>query len=103
MITVWSSGQRPDQLAHLDDLARIEAVGRLVEDEDLGIVHQRLRNRHSLAVTARQHPRGFSDDRAQRQPGDHPLHRRATAVRATPRSRAMNARNSPTRMCDRAG
>jgi len=61
------AGERPDQPAHFDDLARIEAVGRLVQHHDFRLVYQRLRQRCALAVAARQHPNGLAHDLAQRQ------------------------------------
>ena len=39
----------PDQVARLASLAGVEPRGRLVEDEGLGLVHDRLRQPHALA------------------------------------------------------
>ena len=40
----------PDELPDLDDLLRVEAEGRFVEDEDLGIVQGRLGDAHALLI-----------------------------------------------------
>src|SRR5947207_9318840 len=45
-----TAGKRSDQPAHLDDLTRIEAVRRLIENHDFRLVHQRLRERRALAI-----------------------------------------------------
>ncbi len=45
--------QALDQVAHFDDLLGIEADGGLVEDDHVGIVHQRLGQAHALLVAAR--------------------------------------------------
>ena len=42
--------QRLDELADLDDLLRVEPGGRLVEDEDVRVVDQRLREADALLV-----------------------------------------------------
>ena len=46
-------GKTLDQMADFDDLLGIEAHGGLVEDDDVGIVHQGLRDAYALFVTAR--------------------------------------------------
>ncbi len=43
-----------DQLAHLADLVWIEADGRFVENEKIGLVQQRVRQADPLAITFRQ-------------------------------------------------
>ena len=48
--------QGPDQLARLVDLLRIESGGRLVEDQELGFVDERLREAHPLAIAAAELP-----------------------------------------------
>ena len=48
------AGQAPDEIARLDDLLRIEAGGRLVEDQDFGVVNERLRQADALPVALRQ-------------------------------------------------
>ena len=40
---VWSATELANQLPRLDDLLRIEAGGRLVEHQHLGVVDERLR------------------------------------------------------------
>ena len=40
-----------DQLAHFRDLLRVQASRRLVEDQHIRVVNQRLRQAHALAVT----------------------------------------------------
>src|SRR5437016_1832545 len=49
-----TAGERADQAARLDDLARVEPVGRLIEDQDLWVVHNRLGQRGALPIAARQ-------------------------------------------------
>jgi hypothetical protein len=48
------AGERGDELSRLDDLLRVEARRRLVEDEHLGIVQQRLRQTDPLPVALRE-------------------------------------------------
>src|SRR6185295_724623 len=48
------AGELLDQLAGLDDLFRVEAGRRLVEDEDVRVVDERLREPHALPVAFRQ-------------------------------------------------
>ena len=48
------AGELLDQLARLDDLLRVEAGGRLVEDQHVGVVDQRLREADALPVALRQ-------------------------------------------------
>ena len=43
-----------DQLAHAADLIRVQADGRLIEDQQIGLVHQRIREAHALAVALRE-------------------------------------------------
>ena len=43
-----AAAQAADQRAHLDNALRVEAVGRLVEDHDLGILDQRRRDGEAL-------------------------------------------------------
>jgi hypothetical protein len=66
--------QLPDQPAHLAHLGRVEPVGRLVEDDDIGIVQNRLRHADPLAVAARERldPGGglLGQRRAPDRPGD---------------------------------
>ena len=50
------SRQRADELAGLVDLLGIESRGRFVENEQVGFVHERLREPHPLAVAAAQLP-----------------------------------------------
>ena len=51
---VWSPARLADQLPRLDDLLRVEAGGRLVEDQDVGIVDQRLRQADALPIALRE-------------------------------------------------
>ena len=48
------AGQLLDELPRFDDLLRIESGGRLVEDQDIGIVNERLRQTDALPVAFRQ-------------------------------------------------
>ena len=47
-------GERTQQGSHLDDAGRVEAVGRLVEDDELGLVEERHGEPEPLAVALRQ-------------------------------------------------
>ena len=95
-----AAGQRADQVAHLDDLARIEPVGRLVEDQecrDRAPAPARARCAGDSRATAC--GIGLSSTSDEREPVDDLVAPRAPRCAAgTPRSRAMKARNSPTRM-----
>ena len=51
---VWLPAKTLDQVAHFDDLLGVEADGRLVENDHVGIVHQRLRQADALLVSARE-------------------------------------------------
>ena len=51
---VWSPARPRIRLARLDDLFRVEPGGRLVEDQHLGVVNQRLREADALPVAFRQ-------------------------------------------------
>ena len=42
--------QLPDQVADFNDLKRVKADGRLVQNDDFGIAQQRLRNTDALLV-----------------------------------------------------
>ena len=48
------AGELLDQLTRLDDLLRIEAGGRLVEDQDVRVVDERLRQADALPVAFRE-------------------------------------------------
>ena len=48
------AGELLDQLARFDDLLRVEAGRRLVEDEHVGVVDERLREADALPVALRQ-------------------------------------------------
>jgi len=43
-----------DHVAHLDDLDRVETAGRLVENEELGLVHDRLPDANALSIAVRE-------------------------------------------------
>ena len=47
---VWSPPEALDQLAGLDDLLGVEAGGRLVEDQHVGVVQDGLGEADALAV-----------------------------------------------------
>ena len=47
-------GQRLQQLAHIDHAGRVEAVGGLVEDDELGLVEERQGEPEPLAVALRE-------------------------------------------------
>ena len=48
------AGELLDELPRFDDLLGVEAGGRLVEDEDVGVVDQRLREADALLVALRE-------------------------------------------------
>ena len=48
------AAQPPDEIAHLDDLHRVEPRGRLVQDEQRGPMDHRLRQPDPLAIPVRQ-------------------------------------------------
>ena len=48
------AGEFLDELARFDDLLRVEAGGRLVEDQDVGVVDERLRQADALPVALRE-------------------------------------------------
>jgi hypothetical protein len=48
-----------DQVPHLPDLVRVESDGRLVEDEQVGVVEQGVGQAHALAVAFGQRPDQF--------------------------------------------
>ena len=80
-ITVWSAPELLDEVARLARLARVEARGRLVEDQRLGFVDDRLREADPLPQPARQ-------------PADHLV---AAFVEAARLDRVVDARASPRR------
>ncbi len=84
----------PDQLADLVLLIRIEAVGRLVEDQDLGVVQDRLREPDAAPIALRQRVDGLVEDALEMQQLEYlvepPL---AALAGARPRTSAMNSRN----------
>ena len=89
--------EAPEELAHLDDLHRIEAADRLVEDQEPRPVHDRLRDAHALLEAVRERGdelvRATSDSGSTRAP-------RGTRLSASaferPRSRAAKCRYSRT-------
>ena len=88
--TAQSLRQGPQQAAQLDDLARVEAVGRLVEHQQLGLVQHGLGDGDALPVAARQPADHDVADRPERQPLAGGVDARGAApARACPRSRPM--------------
>jgi hypothetical protein len=73
-----------DQLAHLDDLGRVEAVGGLVQDQEAGLVEQRLGDRDPLAIAARQLADLEPPDGPEPEALDHALDRGAGGAPAQP-------------------
>jgi hypothetical protein len=71
-----------DQVAHLVLLVRVEAVGRLVEDQHLGLVHQRLREAGAVAVAL-----GERVDRLVQHRGEEAALDRAERLFSSPRLR----------------
>ncbi len=82
-------GELLDELARLDDLLRVEAGGRLVENQHVGVVNQRLREADALLVALRQLAalaiRHVGDARA--------LHHGLDALRAVSRRHAFDLRD----------
>ena len=54
-----------DEVSHLDDLHRVEAAGRLVEDQELRLMDDRLRHADPLAEAVRQGPDRILGDLAE--------------------------------------
>ena len=76
--------QLDEQVADFDDPGRVQAVGGLVQHEQLGVVQQRLGQPQALLVAQRQRagaPVGIS---AQTQPFDDVLHGFRLSARAQP-------------------
>ena len=79
------SRQRPDVAPHLDDLARVEPVGGLIEDQQGGIAQESLGDGDALAIPAREladeHAPDVAEaealdgglDRSRRRPAGEPL------------------------------
>ena len=44
-------GKTSDEVPNLDDLLRVEADGRLVENDDVGVAEHRLGDPHTLSVS----------------------------------------------------
>ena len=87
------AAQRLDGRAHLDDLHRVEPAGRLVEDQQLRLVHQRLGHADALPVAVRQAGDELVVDLARRGLLLGLGHRaRAASLPATPRSSAAKVR-----------
>ena len=87
------AAQLPDQVAHLDDLHRVQAAGRLVQDQQRRLVHQRLGHAHALPVAVRQAADQLAVDVASGRSSPRPPRTRAAVSRAgTPRNRAAKAR-----------
>ena len=84
----------PDELAHLVLLVRIEAVGRLVEDQHLGVVQDRLRETDAAPIALRQRVDGLLEHVLEVQQLEHLVEALLAARRgARPRASAMNSRN----------
>jgi hypothetical protein len=91
-------GEPADHVAHADDLLRIEARDRLIQDDQLGVVDHGLGDADALLVAVRQR----SDDLvfAAFELGElhHVGSRRATSAAPMPFSRPMCVRNAFTVM-----
>ena len=87
-------GEVTDQLADLDDPGRVEAVRRLVEHEQLGLVEQRPREREPLQVAERERARASVGVLLEREPLDHPVDDACWS--ATPARRRATSRFSRT-------
>ena len=92
------AGEAADQIARLDDLLRVEAGGRLVEDQHLGVVDDRLRQADALPVALRQLA-AVARRPCRRRACAASRRRRASCARATgtPLMRATKSRYSRTR------
>ena len=71
------AGQRADDVAHLDDLRRVEPVGGLVQDQHRGLVEERLRDRHALAKALGERAHREVADGLESQSLANPVHGRA--------------------------
>ena len=71
MRTVWDSAELADQFADLADLVGIEAVGRLVEDQQFGIVDEGVGQSDALAVAFRERLDHLAADRFEAAGVDH--------------------------------
>ena len=89
------AAELPHELAHLDDLHRIEPRDRLVEHDELRLVDDRLSDADALLEAVRQRRDGIVVTSLSAVSSSTAPTRRATSFDATPRSRAANARYSP--------
>jgi len=103
-----SRGRCPDQLADLDDLRRVEADRRLVEDQDLRVVQQRAGETDTLPVALGKLAHDASAHRPSAQLSTARAVSRPVSARGTPgprrRGRGIRRRSSRGRAgCSRAG
>ena len=90
---IFDFAMRADQRAHLVLLVRVEAVGRLVEDQHLGIVQDRLREADAPPIALRQRVDGLVEHALEMQELNTSSSRWRRAAGARPRTSAMNSRN----------
>ena len=89
----------PDQGSHLVFLVRIEAIGRLVEDQHLGIVNDRLRKTGAMPVAFRERLDALMQHGFEKTHLDHAIDRRAfSRSPRNPRSSAAKFRKPRTVM-----
>jgi hypothetical protein len=87
-------GARPDQPAHLGDAGRVEAVGRLVEDQQVGAPAQRHRQPDALA-----RPSEYSANRPSARPARPAACSASSASSATAERRPWASRAISTTFC----
>ena len=83
-----------EELADLDDAGRVESVGRLVEDQQLGLVEEGAGEGEPLEVAERQGAGSAVGVLAETEPVDRVV--RSTARSSTPCSRRATSRFSRT-------
>ena len=65
------AAERADELAHLDDLHRVEPLDRLVEEQEARRVHERLGDADALPVAVRERGDGLVRDRLEAAAPEH--------------------------------
>ena len=102
-ITATVLPRRLDQLAEVRQLARVEPSGGLVEQQQLGLGHERARQRHPLLHGVRQRPgQAVGDARRSRPCSAPPAPGRAAAARRD-LTTAVRASGSARASCETAG
>ena len=90
------AGKRADEIAHGDDLMRVEPAGWLIEHQDFRVAEQRLRDRHALAKPAGQLSARHRHDALEIEPFGR---RRDRAIRRFP-AQSLDARHEVQKLGD---